>query len=206
MKIYTIQDIRDLNPCYDPARFLAENWTGTVLDILDVVECLEIDRIWVTVQLIDAKIVRLYAVWCIREALALIDAPDQRFITVCDVIEQHVHGKVSDVKLAAAVEAARAAAEAAAEAAKAAEAAGAAGAAWAVWATGAAWADAEAAKAAGAAEAAEVAWAAEAAWAAARAAEAAEATKTAEVAGVVQINKLRQLIESESAGRVEGMK
>ncbi len=198
MKTYTIQDIRDLDPCYDPVRFLPERWTGTVLDILDVVECPEADRIWVTVQLIDAKIAKLYAVWCVREVLALVDAPDQRSITVCDVVEQHVHGKVSDVKLATAVRAARSAAEAA-EAARAAEAVGVAEAAEAARAAEATWVAARAAWAA--TGSAGAAWAAEAAvtaWVAAEVAgvaEAAEVAEAVEAARSAQINKLRQLIE-----------
>ena len=34
--VFTIDDIRSWKPCYDPARFLPEGWSGTALDILAV--------------------------------------------------------------------------------------------------------------------------------------------------------------------------
>ena len=33
LKQITIDDIRSFEPCYDPARYLPEDWTGTALDI-----------------------------------------------------------------------------------------------------------------------------------------------------------------------------
>ena len=159
MKKITLQEIRDLEPCYDPAKFLPEDWTGTVLDILNVEKCPAEDRLWVVLreQFIDARTLRLFAVWCAREALKLIKKPDSRSIDACNVAERYANGEATDEELADARDAAWAA-----------WAAGAAGAAGDAWAAGAAWAAASAAWAAASAAwaAASAAWAAWAAWAA----------------------------------------
>ena len=113
----------------------------------------------------NERTARLFAVWCAREALKLIDNPDPRSSAACDVAERHAGGQATIDELAAAWDAAWAAARDAAGAA-ARDAAGAA--AWdAAWAAAgaAAWAAAGAA-----ARAAARAAAGDAAWAAARAA------------------------------------
>ena len=131
MKKITLKEIRDLSPCYDPAKFLPENWTGTVIDILNVKECPANDRLWVVLNegFIDAKTLRLFAVWCAREALKLVDKPDERSIEACNVAERYANGEATDEELSAARaaawdaawDAARAAARDAASAARAAQ-------------------------------------------------------------------------------------
>jgi hypothetical protein len=147
MKQITLQEIRDLNPCYDPAKFLPENWTGTVIDILNVENCPAKDRFWVVLRdkFIDAKTLRLFAVWCAREALKLVDKPDERSIEACNVAEKYANGKATDEELSAAWADASAAAWAAASAA-------AWAAASAAWDARAAASDARAASAASAAQ------------------------------------------------------
>jgi len=118
------------------------------------------------------KTLRLFAVWCAREALKLIDNPDPRSVNACDVAERYANGEATDDEMAAAWDAARAAAWDAARAAAGAAAWAAAGAA--AWdaardaARAAAWA---AARDAARAAAWAAAWAAagDAAWDAARA-------------------------------------
>ena len=71
MKQLTIKDIRNLNPCYDPNKYLPEDWTGTVVDILNIEECSATDRIWVAVRLIPRFIVEAFAIDCaVRSAAA----------------------------------------------------------------------------------------------------------------------------------------
>lgn len=70
MKTYTIKDIRELFPCYDPACYLSENWKGTVLDILNMEEVPQKDRIWVSVRLLPRHIVECFAVDCVFRACA----------------------------------------------------------------------------------------------------------------------------------------
>jgi hypothetical protein len=56
------------------------------------------------------KMMRLFAVWCAREALKLIDNPDPRSVNACDVAERYANGDATIEELAAARAAARAAA------------------------------------------------------------------------------------------------
>ena len=150
MQTFTIDDIRSWNPCYDPARYLHEGWQGTALDILAVEDCPARDRLWVVIrnECIDECTLRLFTVWCARQALALIDNPDPRSVAAVDMAERFANGEATSKELAAACDAARAAARDAAWAAASAAAwAAARDAAWAAWAAArnAAWAACDAA-------------------------------------------------------------
>ena len=116
LPIHTISDIRSYDPCYDPAKYLPEDWQGTALDILKVGGCPPQDRLWVVLRndWIDDRTMRLFAVWCARQALALVVNPDPRSVAACDVAERYANGQATDKELAAARDAARAAAMAAA--------------------------------------------------------------------------------------------
>jgi hypothetical protein len=50
----------------------------------------------------NEKTARLFAVWCAREALKLVDNPDPRSIAACDVAERYANGEATDEELAAA--------------------------------------------------------------------------------------------------------
>ena len=108
MKKITINNIRAFDPCYDPTRYLPEDWTGTIVDILNVKECPAQDRLWVVCreELIDARTLRLFAVWCAREALKLINEPDPRSVNACNVAERYANGEANDNELFAAMAAA----------------------------------------------------------------------------------------------------
>jgi hypothetical protein len=110
MNTYTIEDIRKLGPCYDPTRYLSEDWTGTVIDILEVADCPPQDRLWVATELLDDRTNRLFAVWCAREALKPIDNPDPRSVEACNVAERYANGQATGRELAVASAAAYAAA------------------------------------------------------------------------------------------------
>ena len=150
LPVFRIDDIRNFRPrpCYDPSRYLAEDWTGTALDVLDVKDCPAADRLWVVLreECVSSRTLRLFAVWCARQALALVDNPDQRSVAACDTAERFANGEASKRALAAAQAAARAAASVAAR-----DAAGAA-------ASAAAW---DAASAAARDAARDAAWAAQ---------------------------------------------
>jgi hypothetical protein len=60
------------------------------------------------------KTLRLFAVWCAREALKLVADPDPRSIAACDVAERYANGEATYEELHAAWDAASAAASAAA--------------------------------------------------------------------------------------------
>lgn len=107
LKTLTIDDIRSFHPCYDPSRYLPEDWRGTVVDILRVTDCPAQDRIWVATNLLDNRTNRLFAVWCERQALARIKNPDLRSVAACDVAERFANGQATLAELEAAWDAAR---------------------------------------------------------------------------------------------------
>ena len=49
--------------------------------------------------------IRLFAVWCAREALKLVDNPDPRSINVCNVAEKYAKGKATKEELDTAADA-----------------------------------------------------------------------------------------------------
>ena len=116
MKTFTVENIREWNPCYDPVTgidangdqvndgFLPEGWSGAALDILRVTDCSPEDRLWVVAreECIDARTLRLFAVWCARQALVLIDEPDPRSVEACNVAERYANGDATNQELAAA--------------------------------------------------------------------------------------------------------
>jgi len=100
----TIQQIRELSPCYDPAKYLPENWEGTVIDILNIESCPIKDRFWVVLRedFIDAKTLRLFAVWCARS----VPQTDERCINAINVAECFANGLATKEELSAARDAA----------------------------------------------------------------------------------------------------
>lgn len=76
----TIENIRKHGPCYDPEKFLSEEWTGTALDILDVSAAPANDRLWVVTRpnWIDTSILYQFSLRCMRQALATIVNPGLR--------------------------------------------------------------------------------------------------------------------------------
>lgn len=196
--------LRSWSPCYDPSRFFAEDWTGTVLDILKDDRIPHEDRLWVALrtELVTERTMRLFAVWSARQIQHLMKNP--RSIEAIDVAERFANGEATEQELAAAWDAARDAALAAAwaaardaelDAARAAWAA-AARAAWAAaWAAATDVARAAAYDATGVARAA--AWAAvrDAAWAAGR-------NAARDAALDAQINKLIEMLKAEGKERI----
>ena len=150
----TYKDLMERGPCYDPQTIgMPTNYSASIPDFIgeyrDKVKNKQ-DIIWAICHndYMTDKDLRLFAVWCAREALKLIKNPDPRSVIACDVAERFANGKATKEELAAAWAAGAARAARAAWAARAArDAAKAAGAA-----CDAAWA----AKAAGAAGAAQI--------------------------------------------------
>jgi len=102
MKTITITDIRSWKPCYDLSKHLPEDWQGTVLDILKMDTIPAQDRFWVVLreELIDAKTLRLFAVWCARQVQHLITDP--RSIAAIDTAEKYANGQATNEELATA--------------------------------------------------------------------------------------------------------
>ena len=112
MKRFSIADIRSWKPCYDPAKHLPEDWTGTALDILRHETIPPENKLWVVCreELISAKTLRLFAVWCARQLQHLMT--DTRSIEALAVAERYANGKATDGELNAAAAAAAVAAAA----------------------------------------------------------------------------------------------
>ena len=100
----TLQQIRDFNPCYDPAKYLPENWIGTAIDILNVTDCPSEDRLWVVLrkEFLSDKSLRLFAVWCARQALAIPGNESEVCSNTCDVAERYANGNATYEELDAA--------------------------------------------------------------------------------------------------------
>ena len=164
-KYITYKDLIAMKPCYHPKEIgIPQNYKATIFDFIkkyrDKVKNKE-DIFWVLCRndYMTNKDMRLFAVWCAREALQLVDNPDKLSIEACNVAERHASGKATDKELAAAHAAAWTAAWAASAASAAwtaafaaASTASAAFAAWtasaAAWAAYSAYATASAASAA----------------------------------------------------------
>ena len=148
LPVFRIDDIRNFRPrpCYDPSRYLAEDWTGTALDVLDVTDCPAADRIWVVLGMMSENDRRLAACCFVRrtpigDGRTVWDLlTDDRSKRAVEVAERFADGEATERELAAAWAAARAAAR---DAARAAARAAAWAAAWDV-----AWDVADAARAA----------------------------------------------------------
>ena len=79
MKTYTIADIRMMHPCYDPVErgFCAEDWTGTVLDVLKFEDCPPEDRTWVAYHMdIPRELWSAWGRWCALQRIDDWDCPD----------------------------------------------------------------------------------------------------------------------------------
>jgi hypothetical protein len=117
--------IRKFQPCYDPSEVITDeneelsikDWVQKYRDIV-----LINDIIWLLLrkEFLSEKDLRLFAVWCAREALKLIKNPDERSIEACNVAERYANGEATKEELDAAYIAADNVADAAHDAARAA--------------------------------------------------------------------------------------
>ena len=118
MKTINNELIRSLKPCYNPSKYVTDE-----VETLSVVEWVskyrgtvpDRDIIWLLCheEFLSEKDLRLFAVWCAREALKLVNNPDPRSVEACDVAERYANGEATDEELEAAYYDAAAAADAA---------------------------------------------------------------------------------------------
>ncbi len=201
--------IRQFDPCYDPSKVMPEGEMELLTAYKKYGHLVpKKDIVWMLINLLDDKQQRLFAVWCAREALKLIENPDIISPNTCNVAERFANGEATEEELNAAWDASNAASNAARNAARdagryAAWAASstASSAAWAAASAAryAAWAassTASSAARAAASAASNAAWAAssaawDAAWAASSAADSAVAEAAAWAAAMeAQIEQL----------------
>ena len=106
--------IRSLTPCYDPSEYVTdENETLPILEWVKKYRGTVPDKdiIWLLChkEFLSDKDLRLFAVWCAREALKLIDNPDPRSVEACNVAERYANGEATEDELDVAYSAADAA-------------------------------------------------------------------------------------------------
>ena len=122
--------IRSFRPCYDPSKYIDETENLPIKQGIKkyrgIVPAKDILWLLCRNEFLSDRDLRLFAVWCAREALKLVDNPDQRSVAACDVAERYANGEATKEDLAAAATAASAAWAADAAAATAAWAAAAA--------------------------------------------------------------------------------
>ncbi len=102
MKTFTINDIRKFRPCYDPSRYLPEDWQGNALDILKHSDIPAKDKLWVVFRsdALDDRTLRVFAVDSARRALSRIPNPDPMSLAACDVAERFAKGEATEEELA----------------------------------------------------------------------------------------------------------
>jgi hypothetical protein len=106
--------IRKFKPCYDPSDVITDEteelsvkqWVEKYRKVITVN-----DIIWLLLrkEFISKKDLRLFAVWCAREALKLVENPDERIVEACNVAERYANGEATKKELDAARDAADAA-------------------------------------------------------------------------------------------------
>ena len=106
-KRLTKEDLHASHLSEEPYHLLPEDWTGTVLDILDTNNIDAKTRIWIVLHtskpiIVDKRIPRLFAVWCARQALALLDDPDPCAAKACDMAERYANDQATEEELLAA--------------------------------------------------------------------------------------------------------
>jgi hypothetical protein len=93
----TLEVLRGLKPkpCYDPSRHLLESWSGTIMDILEHSSIPAQDKIWVACheELVDAKTLRLFAVWNARRVLTYCKNPNPLIAKTIDTAERYANGE-----------------------------------------------------------------------------------------------------------------
>lgn len=118
MKTINNKLIRTLKPCFNPLMYVKdENETLSVLEwVLKYRGTVpDADIIWLLCHkdFLSDKQLRLFGIWCAREALELVDNPDPRCIEACNVSELYANKEATKEELEFARDAAADAREAA---------------------------------------------------------------------------------------------
>ena len=89
MKLYTIADIRALKLGYDPTEHLPEGWTGTLIDLLELKQASQYDRILIATKLLNNKTSRLFEIYFMRA---------QEWFAAASLVPDPVEGYAKDVR------------------------------------------------------------------------------------------------------------
>ena len=111
----TYEDLIAKAPCYNPLEIgMPKSYSATISEFINEyrnkVKNKE-DIIWVVCHedYMTDRDMRLFAVWCTREALKLVDNPDPKSINACNVAERFANNKATKEEMAAVRDAAWAA-------------------------------------------------------------------------------------------------
>jgi hypothetical protein len=99
--------IRRFDPCYDPLEIITnENEELPIKEWLEKYRSIvpTNDILWLLLrrEFMSEKDLRLFSVWCARDALKLIEKPDHISIEACDVAERYANGEATEEELLAA--------------------------------------------------------------------------------------------------------
>ena len=110
----TVAGIRSWKPCYDPSRYLPEDWSGSALDILRQEQIPPADRLWAVLrqEVLSDRTLRLLACAYMRRT-PLEDGrtvwdllTDPRSRAAVEIAERHARGDATAGELSAAEDAA----------------------------------------------------------------------------------------------------
>jgi hypothetical protein len=103
-RIISNKIIRQFNPCYDPSKVITDE-----NEELPIKECVQKyrnavptrDILWLLLrkEFLSEKDLRLFAIWCAREALKLVENPDERIVEACNVAEKYANGEATQEEL-----------------------------------------------------------------------------------------------------------
>ena len=101
----TYKDLKAMRPCYKPEEIgITEGYIATIPKFIkeyrDKVKEKD-DIIWALCRkrYVTERDMRLFAVWCARECLKLIDNPDKRSVDACNIAERFANGEATQKEL-----------------------------------------------------------------------------------------------------------
>jgi hypothetical protein len=96
--------IRKFQPCYDPSKFITDeneklpikDWIKKYRNVVPVK-----DILWILLrkEFLSKKDLKLFVVWCAREALKLVENPDKISVNACNVAEKYANGEATKEEL-----------------------------------------------------------------------------------------------------------
>jgi hypothetical protein len=96
--------IRKFQPCYDPSKFITDENEELIIKqwvekYRKVVPTRDILWLLLRKEFMSKKDLILFVVWCAREALKLVENPDDRIVEACNVAERYANGEATKEEL-----------------------------------------------------------------------------------------------------------
>lgn len=111
-KVVTLEQVLSLNPCYSKEKILEVSEGKTELTIGEIIDLRFVpakDKLWLLLreEIIPARTLHEFAVWCAETTLTKANVTDERIWNALNVKRLWLNGKATDEELAAARSAAR---------------------------------------------------------------------------------------------------